>query len=76
VPPLLASAYRELILRLAVQHRLPAVVGDNDAAESGLMSYGPNRAERSILCRPYPSWDKPGELPVGVRTRRVDQSKR
>jgi len=73
VPPPLASAYRELILRLAVQHRLPVVVGDNDAAESGLMSYGPHRAE---LFRSGASYvdrvlrgAKPGELPVQFPTK-------
>ena len=73
VPPPLASAYRELILRLAVQHRLPVVVGDNDAAESGLMSYGPHRAE---LFRSGASYvdrvlrgTKPGELPVQFPTK-------
>jgi len=73
VPPPLASAYRELILRLAVQHRLPVMVGDNDAAESGLMSYGPNRAE---LFRSAVSYvdrilrgAKPGDLPVQFPTK-------
>jgi len=73
VPPPLASAYRELILTLAVQHRLPVIVGDATAAEGGLMSYGPNRAE---LFRSGASYvdrvlrgAKPGDLPVQFPTK-------
>ncbi len=73
VPPPLASAYRQLIFKLAVQHRLPVIVGDITAAEGGLMSYGPNRAE---LFRSGASYvdrilrgAKPGELPVQFPTR-------
>jgi putative ABC transport system substrate-binding protein len=73
VPPPLASPYRQLIFKLAVQHRLPVIVGDITAAEGGLMSYGPNRAE---LFRSGASYvdrilrgAKPRELPVQFPTR-------
>jgi ABC-type uncharacterized transport system substrate-binding protein len=74
VPPPLASPYRKVILMLSVQHRLPVMVGDvADVIESGLLSYGPDRAE---LYRTGASYvdrilrgAKPSELPVQFPTK-------
>jgi putative tryptophan/tyrosine transport system substrate-binding protein len=74
VPPLLARAYRELILRLAVRHRLPVIVSDRfEVAEGGLMSYGPNRAELFQSSASYVDrilrGEKPGDLPIQFPTK-------
>jgi putative tryptophan/tyrosine transport system substrate-binding protein len=46
VPPPLLAAHRELINRLAVQHRLPTIYQDRRfATEGGLMSYGTDLGE-------------------------------
>ena len=39
--------HRELIIRLAAQHRLPAVYSlRNDVTHGGLISYGPDRIDQ------------------------------
>jgi putative ABC transport system substrate-binding protein len=44
----LARVHRELIIKLAAQHRLPAVYSDRVfAAGGGLLSYGPDRVDLS-----------------------------
>ena len=61
--------HRELILRLAARHRLPAVYPYRYfATEGGLMSYGVDQAEMYRRAAPYVDrilrGVKPGELPV------------
>src|SRR5262245_17626809 len=74
VPPPLVSASRELILRLAAQHRLPVCLYDGrDVARGGLMSYGPNftdlyRSAASYVDRILRG-AKISELPVQFPTR-------
>jgi putative ABC transport system substrate-binding protein len=46
-PPSPAGADREVLNRLTVQHRLPTIyMARSDAAEGGLMSYGPDRPDQ------------------------------
>jgi putative ABC transport system substrate-binding protein len=75
VPPPLLLAHRELINRLAVQHRLPAIYQDRYfVANGGLMSYGPDLSE--FFRRSGPSYvdrilrgAKVNELPVQFPTK-------
>jgi putative ABC transport system substrate-binding protein len=74
VPPPPLAIDRELILRLARLHRLPAIVSSRlYAAEGGLISYGPDTLD---LYRGVASYvdrilrgAKPGELPVQFPTK-------
>jgi len=74
VPPPPDNASRQLIYRLAVQHRLPVIASDGFyPAEGGLISYGPNRDELFRMAASYVDrilrGAKPGDLPVQFPTR-------
>jgi putative ABC transport system substrate-binding protein len=74
VPPPLVGDQRQLMYRLALKHRLPAIYGQRaSAAEGGLMSYGPNTGDLWRLAASYVDrilrGAKPGELPVQFPTR-------
>jgi putative ABC transport system substrate-binding protein len=70
VPASVAAAlHRELILALAVRHRLPAVYAFSEfAAEGGLICYGPNLAEQyragAVYVDRILKGEKPADLPV------------
>jgi putative ABC transport system substrate-binding protein len=73
VPPPPTFSNRELINRLAVQHRLPTIYDTRDyAAEGGLMSYGPDIVDLFRLAASYADrillGAKSGELPVQFPT--------
>jgi putative ABC transport system substrate-binding protein len=66
--------HRELIVRLAVQHRLPAVYSNRTfVASGGLISYGPDMIEPFRLAAGYVDrilkGEKPADLPVQAPTR-------
>jgi len=74
VPPTLAEAERELILRLTKQHRLPVVSSDKFFAAGGdLISYGPDSVDLFRTAASYVDrilrGAKPGELPVQFPTK-------
>jgi putative tryptophan/tyrosine transport system substrate-binding protein len=47
LPPPPVGAYRDTIMRLAVQNRLPTIHFERElAAAGGLLSYGPNTADQ------------------------------
>src|SRR5262245_24198522 len=74
VPPTLAEAERELILRLTKQHRLPVVSSDKFfAAGCDLISYGPDSVDLFRTAASYVDrilrGAKPGELPVQFPTK-------
>jgi putative ABC transport system substrate-binding protein len=75
VPPPLAWNDRALILRLALQHRLPAIVPDRlHAVEGALLSYGPNatdlfRRGASTYVDRILRGAKPADLPVQFPTK-------
>jgi putative tryptophan/tyrosine transport system substrate-binding protein len=65
---------RELILRLADQHRVPAVYPFREFAQSGgLLSYGVDMVSQFRQAAPYVNrilkGEKPGELPVQAPTK-------
>jgi putative tryptophan/tyrosine transport system substrate-binding protein len=74
MPPPLRSDERQLMYRLALKHRLPAIYSTRtDAVEGGLMSYAP---DTTVLIRLAGSYvdrilrgAKPGELPVQFPTK-------
>ena len=72
VPPPPVDANRDLVIRLATQHRVPEI-SNRYAAEGGLMSYGPDDAEMYRLAASYVDrilrGAKPGELPVQFPTK-------
>jgi len=68
-----AIFHRELIIRLAAQHRLPAVYSlRNDVTHGGLISYGPNSIEPYLHAARYVDrilkGEKPADLPVQAAT--------
>jgi putative ABC transport system substrate-binding protein len=70
----LAAAQQEQIVRLAAQHRLPAIyVQGNFTAGGGLMSYGPNQSERfkrvAVFIDKILRGAKPADLPVEQPTK-------
>ena len=70
----LATLYRDLIVALAAQHRLPAVYPErNFAAAGGLISYGPNLVEQHRRAAGYVDrilkGEKPADLPVQAPTK-------
>jgi putative ABC transport system substrate-binding protein len=74
VPPPLAAADRELILRLTSRHRLPVVSSDRFYAAAGdLISYGPDSVDLFRSAASYVDrilrGAKPGELPVQFPTK-------
>jgi putative ABC transport system substrate-binding protein len=75
VPPVPTSATRDMILRVAAQHRLPAIYSLKEYVtdEDGLMSYGSNYVDLSRLGATYVDrilrGAKPGDLPVQFPTK-------
>jgi putative ABC transport system substrate-binding protein len=69
-----AFNHRELIIRLATRHRLPAVYPDYIfVTEGGLMSYGPDRLDQFRRAAAYVDrilkGEKPADLPVQAPTK-------
>jgi putative ABC transport system substrate-binding protein len=75
VPPVLTTAMRDMLLRVAAEHRLPAIYGLKDYVtdEGGLMSYGPDYVDLSRRGASYVDrilrGAKPGDLPVQFPTK-------
>jgi putative tryptophan/tyrosine transport system substrate-binding protein len=74
VPPQAVHANRELIVRLARRHRLPAMYNDRlHVADGGLVSYGPDSLDLYRLAASYVDrilrGAKPGDLPVQFPTK-------
>ena len=72
-PHAVTLGYRELIIRMAAQHRLPAVFSDRYFAESGgLLSFGNNTADLFRRSTTYVDrllkGAKPADLPVQLPT--------
>jgi putative ABC transport system substrate-binding protein len=68
-PNALATRYRDLIIRLAAHHRLPAVYAWRYfAVDGGLISYGPDLLDQYRLAAGYVDrilkGEKPADLPV------------
>jgi putative ABC transport system substrate-binding protein len=66
--------HRDLIVRLAAQHRLPAVYSDRIfVTGGGLMSYGPDRIDQQPRAAGYVDrilkGEKPADLPVQAPTK-------
>jgi putative tryptophan/tyrosine transport system substrate-binding protein len=73
-PPGLFGTDRELMFRLAIEHRLPAIYQQRTyALEGGLMSYGSNPLDLFRQSASYVDHilrgDKPGDLPVQFPTK-------
>jgi putative tryptophan/tyrosine transport system substrate-binding protein len=69
-----ASVHRELIVKLAAQHKLPAVYfGRYFVADGGLISYGPDLSDQYRRAAGYVDrilkGEKPGDLPVQAPTK-------
>jgi putative tryptophan/tyrosine transport system substrate-binding protein len=69
-----ASVHRELIVKLAAQHKLPAVYfGRYFVAGGGLISYGPDLSDQYRRAAGYVDrilrGEKPGDLPVQAPTK-------
>jgi putative ABC transport system substrate-binding protein len=67
-------AHRELIITLAVKHRLPAIYpGRHYVSDGGLMSYGPDRPDQYRRAAGYVDrilkGEKPADLPVQAPTK-------
>jgi len=67
-------AHRDLIIRLAAEHRLPAVyAARNYITEGGLVSYGPDRVDLYRSAAAYVDrilkGEKPADLPVQLPTK-------
>jgi putative ABC transport system substrate-binding protein len=74
MPPPLLAAERELMNRLALRHRLPAIHSDRSlVGDGGLMSYGPDTANMYRLGASYVDrllrGTRPSELPVQFPTK-------
>jgi|SRR5215470_1781347 len=70
----LAIAHRDLIIKLAAQHKLPAIYFERDfVAAGGLISYGANSIEPYRLAACYVDrilrGEKPADLPVQAPTK-------
>jgi putative ABC transport system substrate-binding protein len=68
------NVHRDLIIRLAARHRLPAVYSDRlFVVAGGLMCYGTDRADQFRQAASYVDrilrGDKPADLPVQVPTK-------
>ena len=65
--------HRDLIVRLAARHRLPAIYHRRNFVAGGLVSYGPNLVEQYRQAAGYVSrilqGEKPADLPVQAPTR-------
>jgi putative ABC transport system substrate-binding protein len=74
VPESFTSTHRELIVRLAAQHRVPAMYPYRQFSESGgLISYGPDHVDTFRRSAAYIDrimrGEKPAELPVQAPTK-------
>jgi putative ABC transport system substrate-binding protein len=74
VPESFTSTHRELIVRLAAQHRVPAMYPFRQfPASGGLMSYGPDHVDTIRRSAAYIDrimrGEKPAELPVQAQTK-------
>ena len=74
VPESFTSTHRELIVRLAAQHRVPAMYPCRQfPASGGLMSYGPDYVDTIRRSAAYIDrimrGEKPAELPVQAQTK-------
>jgi putative ABC transport system substrate-binding protein len=70
----LASIHRDLIIKLAARHKLPAVYfGRHFVMSGGLISYGPNLVDQYALGAGYVDrilkGEKPADLPVQAPTK-------
>ena len=70
----MAVIHRDLIVKLAAQHRLPAVYFDRPfVAAGGLMSYGPDQVDQFRRAAGYVDrilkGEKPADLPVQAPTK-------
>jgi len=68
------SMHRDLIIKLAARHRLPAVYGNRNNVDSGgLIFYGPNRIDQFRRAAGYVDrilkGEKPADLPVQAPTK-------
>ncbi len=68
------SMHRDLIIKLAARHRLPAVYGNrNNINSGGLIFYGPNRIDQFRRAAGYVDrilkGEKPADLPVQAPTK-------
>ena len=66
--------YRDVIIKLAAQHRLPALYTDPAfATDGGLIAYGPNRTDQFREAAGYVDrilkGEKPADLPVQAPTK-------
>ena len=73
-PSALVSVHRDLIIRLAARHKLPAIYWDRSMiTEGGLISYGPQLTELYRLAASYVDrilkGEKPADLPVQAPTK-------
>ena len=69
-----STIYRDLILKLAAQYKLPAIYANRPAAvDGGLISYGPDRVDEYRRAASYVDrilkGEKPAELPVQAPTK-------
>jgi putative ABC transport system substrate-binding protein len=70
----LAYQYRELIIKLAADHKLPAIYYERFfVTDGGLISYGPHTADQYRRAAGYLDrilkGEKPGDLPVQAPTK-------
>jgi ABC-type uncharacterized transport system substrate-binding protein len=73
-PPSSVASHRDLIIRLAAQHRLPAVYGPRSyVTGGGLISYGPDPFDQYRRVAAYVDrilrGEKPADLPVQAPTK-------
>jgi putative ABC transport system substrate-binding protein len=71
---LIARRFRDLIITLAIRHRLPTVSGDRwDVVSGGLISYGADRIDQHRRAASYVDrilkGEKPADLPVQTPTK-------
>ena len=69
-----STIYRDLILKLAAQYKLPAIYANRPAAvDGGLISYGPDRVDEYRRAASYVDrilkGEKPADLPVQAPTK-------
>ena len=68
------SVHRDLIIKLAARHSLPAVYGNrSNVSSGGLIFYGPNRIDQFRRAAAYVDrvlrGEKPADLPVQAPTK-------
>ena len=70
----MANVHRDLLIKLAARHRLPAVYSDRVfVTGGGLISYGPDRVDQYRRAAAYVDrilkGEKPADLPVQAPTK-------